>query len=272
MKNIRMKLAGVGVLAAAVVMVVMVAAQSGLIGFGVNEGEVKGRLAEALLDGHIPVYPSAKLYYAATPAARVTFVKAYLAAAKASTETAVFKADYAQRRQGAKPDAPESKGSADQQLSEQQAEQRKKLEESKAELATMTPDMQQQMKGMIKQMEDQLNQQTNDPSQKAVMKHIIEDEMKHEQDRYKKDLAEWSAAYPEQPNTEIAKRLKEFLALTADINFDAKLEAIDGGKKRFADPQYESKSTDWKLCYRAGREPVAAARAFAADWLHQLGK
>ena len=269
MKNIRMKLAGIGVLAAAVA---MVAAQSGLTGFGVKEGEVTGRLAGAVLDGHLPVYPSAKLYYAATQAARVAFVKAYLAAAKASSETAVFKADYATRREGAKPDAPESKGSADQQLSEQQAEQRKKLEEYKAELAKMPPDMQKQMKDMLKQMEDQLNQQTNDPSQKAAMKQIIVQEMQYEQEKYKRSMAEWSAAYPEQPTVAIAKRLKEFLALTADINFDAKLEAIGGGKTRFADPQYESKSTDWKLCYRAGREPVAAARAFAADWLHQLGK
>jgi hypothetical protein len=91
-----------------------------------------------------------------------------------------------------------------------------------------------------------------------------------DQERYNKSLAEWSADYPEQPDTLIAKRLKAFLALTADIDFDAKLETLGDGSSRFADPQYESKPTDWKLCYRAGREPVAAARAFTQDWLNHL--
>ena len=268
MKSVRGMLAGIGVLAA---VAVMVAAQSGLIGFGVRDGELKGRLAEAILDGHVPVYPNAKPYYAATSAARVAFVKAFLAAAKADSETAAFKADYAKRREGAKPEAPEAKGSADQQLSDQQAEQRKKLAEARAEIAKMPPDAQKQMQVMLKTMEDQMNQQASDPTQKVAMKQAIESARQEEQDRYKKELAEWSAAYPEHPSAAIAKRLKEFLALTADINFDAKLEPAGGGKQRFADSQYESKGLEWKLCYRAGREPVAAARAFATDWLHQLG-
>lgn len=268
MKNVRVKVAGIGVLAAAVA---MVAAQTGLIGFGVKEGEVKVRLAEAVLGGNLPVYPNTKLFNAATPAARVAFAKAFLATAKAYSETAAFKADYAQHREGAKPDPPEAKGSADQQLSEQQAEQRRKLEETKAQIATMPPEMQKQMKEMLKQMEDQLNKQAGDTSQQAAIKQALETEGQEEQERYKKRIAEWSADYPEQPNAAIAKRLKEFLALTADIDFNAKLEAIDGGKMRFANPMYESKGSDWKLCYRSGQEPVAAARVFAADWLHQLG-
>jgi hypothetical protein len=43
-----------------------------------------------------------------------------------------------------------------------------------------------------------------------------------------------------------------------------------GGTMRFADPRFESKPDQWKLCYRAGREPVEAARAFAAEWLRLL--
>ena len=268
MKNVRVKVAGMGVLAAAVAMVV---AQSGLIGFGVKEVEVKGRLAEAVLNGNVPVYPNTKLYNAATPAARVAFVKAFLATAKAYSETAVFKADYAKHREEGKPDPPEAKGSADQQMSEQQAEQRKKIEDTRAEIAKMPPEMQKQMKDMLKQMEDQLNQQAGNPSQKAAMKQALEAQMQEEQEPHKKRMAEWSADYPEQPNTVIAKRLKEFLTLTADVDFDAKLETMGAGKMRFANQEYESKGTEWKLCYRAGREPVAAARAFAADWLHQLG-
>ena len=269
MKIVRSKLAGVVLLA---VMAVAVAAQSGLIGFGVKDREVKERLAEAVLSGNLPVYPNAKLYHAATPGARVAFVKAFLAAAKACTESAAFKADYAERRKQAKPDDLQAKGSADQQISDQQAQQRKQLEETKAQVAKMPPEMQKQMKDMIKQMEDQLKQQTSDPSMQAGVKQIYEEEARRDQERYKKSMAEWTADYPEQPGVMIAKRLHEFLALTADVDFDAKLVAGPGGKMHFTDPQYETKSSEWKLCYRAGREPIAAARAFAADWLHQLGQ
>lgn len=268
MKSRRMKTAGVGILVAAAA---MLAAQAGLIGFGVKDSEVKAELANAVLGGHIPVYPSAKLYNAATPAARVAFVKAFMATAKAYSETAAFKADYEKRREGAKPKAPESKGSADQQASDLQVQQRKALEQMKAQVSKMTPDMQKQMQPVIKQLEDQLSKQASDPGQNAAMKNAYEAQGQHDQDRYKKDLAAWEADYPEQPGTAIAKRLKEFLTLTADVDFDAKLESAGGGRMRFANAQDEQKSSDWKLCYRAGREPVAAARAFATDWLRQLG-
>lgn len=39
----------------------------------------------------------------------------------------------------------------------------------------------------------------------------------------------------------------------------------------FADPAYERKSPEWKRCYRAGKQPVDAARTFATTWLRQLG-
>jgi hypothetical protein len=262
-----MKVAGFGLIVAAAA---MVAAQTGLIGFGVKDAEVKMGLAEAVIGNHLPAYPAAKLYYAATPAARVALVKAFLATAKAYSETAAFKADYDKHREGAKPHPPEVKGSADQQMSDQQVQQRKQLEATKAQVAKMPPEMQAQMKEMLKKIEEQLNKQASDPSQNDATKHVYEMQAQQDQERYNKSLAEWSADYPEQPDTLIAKRLKAFLALTADIDFDAKLETLGDGSSRFADPQYESKPTDWKLCYRAGREPVAAARAFTQDWLNHL--
>jgi hypothetical protein len=68
----------------------------------------------------------------------------------------------------------------------------------------------------------------------------------------------------------IAARLHQFLELSQDSAFDAKLVPKGGGKMKFADPQYETKSNQWKLCYRVGREPVQAARSFAIEWLRQI--
>ncbi len=40
----------------------------------------------------------------------------------------------------------------------------------------------------------------------------------------------------------------------------------------FADPNYEKKSPEWKYYYRAGKQPVEAARAFATSWLADVEK
>ena len=268
MRKIQIRLACAGVLVAAAAMLM---AQTGIIGFGVKDAELKSGLAEAFISGYLPIYPNGKLYHAATSTAQVTFVKALLGAAKAYTATAAFKAEYAKHRESAKPQAPEAKGSADQQMNEQQAAQKKQLAEARAQAAKMPPEMQKQMLQMLDAMEAQLKKQTTDPNQAAGMKQVYEAQAKADQEKYEKDQAKWTADYPADSSALIAKRLKEFLDLTASVDFDAKLESIEGGRTLFAHPDYESKSSNWKLCFRAGREPVAAARAFVTDWLAQLG-
>lgn len=66
--------------------------------------------------------------------------------------------------------------------------------------------------------------------------------------------------------------LQEFLNISADVDFNAQLLPIDQyGTQRFANPVYETeKSSEWKLMYRAGKESVMTARAFAKNWLEEL--
>lgn len=70
---------------------------------------------------------------------------------------------------------------------------------------------------------------------------------------------------PSDPAELIKKRLQEFLDVSANVNFDAKLTGTT-----FSDPQYESKSSQWKACYRAGKEVIGAAREEAKIWLKEL--
>lgn len=70
---------------------------------------------------------------------------------------------------------------------------------------------------------------------------------------------------PSDPNELIKTRLEEFLDISATVDFDAQLNG-----RAFADPAYESKSPQWKLCYRAGKEVVEAAREDAQAWLKEL--
>ena len=251
--------------------VAIAVAQSSLSKFGINLNELKPQVVDSLRNGFIPAYPNRKTYQAASVAARVAFVNEAMAWVKAYTESPAFKADYDKRRIAAKPAAPAGKGSADDQYSNYLAEQRKGLEQMKKNVALMTPDMQKQMQPVIKQMEESIEKTSKDPQMASMMKNGYTQQAKSDQEEYKKDVAKYEAEFPADPRVLIEKRLRNFIALCNDVNFDAKLVASGGGMMRFADQQYESKSDQWKLLYRAGKEPTDAARAFAANWLKQLG-
>ena len=70
---------------------------------------------------------------------------------------------------------------------------------------------------------------------------------------------------PADPEELIRKRLQEFLDISATVDFDAELNGYS-----FADKRYEAKGNQWKMCYRAGREVIAAAREEAKKWLAEL--
>ena len=70
---------------------------------------------------------------------------------------------------------------------------------------------------------------------------------------------------PADPQEMIKKRLQEFLALSATVDFEARLNGTV-----FANPEYESKSDQWKMCYRAGKPVIDAAREEAEAWLKEL--
>lgn len=79
------------------------------------------------------------------------------------------------------------------------------------------------------------------------------------------DKAENEKKYPSDPAELVKKRLTDFLVISATVDFDAE---VNGG--RFVNPEYEKKSAEWKMCYRAGKEVVEAARVEAQKWLDEL--
>lgn len=90
-----------------------------------------------------------------------------------------------------------------------------------------------------------------------------------EQEEINRKVKEFSKEYPEDVQQYLKLRLKEFLELTADIDFNAKLVQRNG-KLKFENPEYETKSYNWKKCFRAGTETIETARAFAQQWLKEI--
>ena len=67
----------------------------------------------------------------------------------------------------------------------------------------------------------------------------------------------------------LRKRLDFFIATAPTVDFAAATKQ-EGKVTRFVNPQYEQKSSEWKLMYRAGKAPVMAALEFVRAWRKEL--
>jgi hypothetical protein len=259
------KIAAGAVLAAGVCAGTMLA-QGALASLGVSEATGKAIVDGWLDSGFINASPAAKAFRPALPASRATLVANAIAWAKAYTESPGFKAEYDKQRQAARPSPPEAKGTVDEELARQAAERRKSLEEMKRNVSQMPPDMRKSMEAVVKEAEANNAKLEKDPQMVAMLRQGIEAQRASEQEAYQGRLEAYGRRWPADPKALVARRLKEFLEVSADIDFDAKLVPA-GRLMRFADAVYEQKPPTWKLCYRAGREATAAARQAAQAWL-----
>jgi hypothetical protein len=67
----------------------------------------------------------------------------------------------------------------------------------------------------------------------------------------------------------LRRKLDAFIATASSVDFSAQTAAVNG-KQRFVDPKYEAKPGEWKMLYRAGKEPVGAALTIAKQWRQEL--
>ena len=92
---------------------------------------------------------------------------------------------------------------------------------------------------------------------------------KSDQEEYEKKMQYWQNNYPEDIRVLIKNRLEKYLNLAATVDFEAEL-VLKNGKKKFVNPAYESKHSDWKTIFRAGKEVYQIVKPLAEDWLSKL--
>lgn len=233
----------------------------------VGEQEARQHLLGGLTSAGIPFGTTVSKAFLALPgSARGAVVTAAFAWMKVTVNSAAFKTAYAQARDQAKPLSPDAPGSIDQELKKRQDQQLKEMADSRAALNLLPADQRAAFEQQMKQMEAQLRS----PEMVRAMRAQIEEDLKNDRESYDEEMKKWQANYPVNPLALVARRLQQFLAASADVDFVAKLVKSPDGKMRFENPAYESKSGDWKTCFRAGREAVGAARAAATAWLKEL--
>lgn len=202
-------------------------------------------------------------------AARAEAVAAGLAWLKAYTASAEFKQKYAEIRETHKPSAPEFPATPEEDVKKADEEQKQAAEDSKKALAALPADQRAQIEEAMKAAQAAAAQM-NTPEMRKMRLDGIKTERAERTKQYEQELATWKRDYPESAAPVIARRLREFLAASADVDFAAKLVAKNG-KMVFENEAYEQKPGQWKMCFRAGKEATTAARTAAQSWLKELG-
>jgi hypothetical protein len=203
------------------------------------------------------------------PAARADAASAGVAWLKAYAATPEFRQQYAKIRNNRKPEAPAFDGTPEDELKKSADEQARQSEESKKAIAALPPEQRKPLEEALKQAQA-MTARLDTPEMRKIRLDAIKAERATKTKQFQQDLATWQREFPENPSAAIAKRLREFLALSADVDFGATLKPVDG-RMLFVNSTYQNKPEAWKLCFRAGREATTAARAAVQAWLKELG-
>lgn len=245
------------------------AQEEGLSQMGLSPDEAGDLVLDSLFSATMPYQSLSRAFLAAPLATRMAWIREGFRWARAYTGSQSFLQEYQARRTQAAPGATEQTGSLDDELARQQREFSKQLEEMRQNLKQMPADLRPQLEQTIRDMEKQFKEQFENPEYRALMAQgheMMKEERLKDMERQKK---EFDKSHPKDPRTLIARQLKAFLRLSADVDFSAPTEMRDGLRK-FKDPVHESKSREWKLLFRAGREAVAAAVVEAKAWLAKI--
>ncbi len=228
-------------------------------------------ILDALASGTPYNEAAMKAFNALPAAARAAVVTAGLSWIKAYAGSNEFADAYRRFREKEKPQPPAPRPSADDEIKRMKADTEKSIAEMRKNMAAMDAETKKTMEGVIKEMRAQLERMEKDPGQRDLMRQMTEMSAVEDRKRHENELKEWELRYPADSRVLIKKRINDFLVMSAGVDFTAKL-VPRGELAVFADEGYEEKPSDWKLCFRAGKEATTAARAFAKDWLSELAR
>lgn len=168
--------------------------------------------------------------------------------------------------------APAGKANATALVSERLSEIDEELTEAEEQLNSASGDMKNLYELSLSQLrqEKEALKNPSHPMHDDYVSNLTEETAESSAQR-KREAEYFNKDFPPTVRELVKVRLQKFLAVSATINFNAKL--VQRGKfKVFADPALEGKNGDWKKMFRAGPETIGAARDFAQQWLRDISK
>lgn len=202
---------------------------------------------------------------------RGAIAKDLLAYAKQYVSSEAFKKEYDLMRKNAKPQEPELKPlrSIEEIQQNEIAKTEKSIKDTEKNMKDM-PQYAKSMEPMLAILKDNLKKY-QDPKNSYFASVAMGEKYDNESQvrSYNERMKQWEVGYPETVNRFITARLQKMLDATKDIDYNAEL-VEKWGKKKFVNPAYEAKNTEWKQGFRAGKEITENARIFAQKWLDEL--
>ena len=240
--------------------------------FNVNEETAKSNIFYSV-SGPSYYIPNVKMLKNLAVGDRISVIESMGKNIKEYTATKEFVEMYNQLREDRKPTPPEAPKYSAQLKEEQRTNLKNSIAETEKSKSQMPKDQQAMFDEILSMYQQQLAE-IDDPD-KTMFKPEMDEYIKQGYDmqmaEYNNQVKEWETEYPvNDPKPMIKKWINTFLEKSADVNFDAKTTKAKDGKIKFVDQQYEYKDSQWKLYYRAGKESLTAARAFAQNWLKEF--
>jgi len=245
-----------------------VAAQDQLAKLGISEGRAREAVFDSFITDTLSVAGNNDVFKAAAASARVALVNFALTLARTFAESDDFKRRYADHREANGPDPLPPIPSVDEILAKQRAGFEQQVEQMRKLFDQITPEQRATLEEGWKDMRRQLTEIETGPRRAELDQALRQQYSALERER---DVAmkELDSMWPPDYRTLVASRLRRFLEVTKDVDYEARL--IDKeGKRLFADPALEARPKEWKMCFRAGKPATEAARGFARKWLSDL--
>ena len=245
-----------------------VAAQDQLAALGISAGRAREAIFDSFITDTISLAGNNEVFKAASSSARVALVTFALTLARTFAESDDFKRRYADHRDANGPDPLPPIPSADEVLAKQRAGFEQQVEQMRKLFDQITPEQRTTLEEGWKDMRRQLTEMETGP-RRAELDQALRQQYAALTREREVAMKELDAVWPPDHRTLVAGRLRHFLEVSKDVAYDARL--IDkNGTKVFADPAFEARPKEWKMCFRAGKPATDAARAFAQKWLSDL--
>lgn len=237
---------------------------------GISSQTGTNKIRNSFLNGYLDHYGLKNLKNIAMND-RAAIAKDLLTYTKSYVSGPEFRKEYEKTRAWAKPTEPELKRlrSLTEIQKEEIAKTEKSIKDAEKSIKEM-PDLAQALKPVLDMLKQNLKEYKDSTNQ--YFKSLAMGEKYDNENRvrsYEEAMKRWEEDYPAEINQFIAGRLKTLLEKTEGIDYNAQL-VEKYGKKRFVNPTYESKNTEWKQGFRAGKEVTEAAREFGKRWLEEV--
>jgi hypothetical protein len=212
----------------------------------------------------LPANSSIKTYPLNKRVAAVYEIGAYVKSYLISPD---FKNQYQQLREERRPVAP---ATMQQRINAEIAEFTRALKESEEACKRVSPELKSIYEVSIKKYKQYITSLENeyDPQHSELIEGIST-RYGYDMGDYVFRVRQFEKEYPADVRAFIKLRLQEFLQLSSNVDFNARL-VESSGKKRFVNQTYESRPAVWKYCFRAGKESTEAARSLAKQWLKEI--